>query len=626
MIVKTTLVAAALTAITLVQAMGASALGLNTEEWKNPSAEMVAQVEAMEKAMAAMAKGETPEVTLQQAIDKVRELADKGNDKDALYSMGFLMQQSQQQNALAEAMTYYKRAADAGQLLAMNNYGFILAGSSQEVEKTKEGLEFIKKASDGGLNAARRNMAAIYLNGLGGEERNPDAAVELLEKAAAEGDGQAQFELAQFFLELGGPEKVDDDKAWEWLNKAADAGNANALATLGSVLFDGKTFGARKIEADPKGAVEKFSKLAEQNVPAGLRTMGELHVQGLAGVEKDFTKALDYFSRAAQGNDAAAQVVLAGYYDQGVDLDPADQKIEVAPNAAAALELYRLAARNNVPLALYNVGVFYEEGRAVDQDPTKAFAHFLQSAGGGFAPAMQKAGVYYLNGAGTLRDPIAAAGWFSRAAALGSPEGLLSLGVMAESGMVPVAADSTPGKAAAEAYQQIVSAPQVGDQTRFEALLRLGGIHFRGALVAAGEEPAPDYENAYKHFKQAADLASGNELAGNLLKEAAAKLTPEQIKKVDAAVAEAAAARKAALESAAPAAAGGTAPAGAPAAAPSATPTGQSPAPAGDAAATAANGGATAPGAMPTAAPATAPSSGADSEKKPGFRLPLFGR
>lgn len=622
MIVKTTLVAAALSAITLVQAMGAAALGLNTEEWKKPSAEMVAQVEAMEKAMAAMAKGETPEVTLQQAIDKIRELADKGNDKDALFAMGFLMQQSQQQNALAEAMTYYKRAADAGQLQAMNNYGFILAGSSQEVEKTKEGLDFIKKASEGGLNAARRNMAAIYLNGLGGEERNPDAAVELLEKAANEGDGQAQFELAQFYLELGGPEKVDDDKAWDWLNKAAESGNANALATLGSVLFDGKTFGARKIEADPKAAVEKFTKLAEQNVPAGLRTMGELHASGLAGVEKDFAKALDYFSRAAQGNDAAAQVVLAGYYDKGVDLDPADKKIDVAPNAAAALELYRLAARNNVPLALYNVGVFYEEGRAVDQDPTKAFAHFLQAAGGGFAPAMQKAGVYYLNGAGTLRDPIAAAGWFNRAAALGSPEGLLSLGVMAESGMVPVAAESSPAKAASEAYQQIVNAPQVADQTRFEALLRLGGIYFRGALVAAGAAPAPDYEGAYKQFKQAADLAPGNELAANLLKEASAKLTPEQIKKVDAAVAEAAAARKSAIEAAAK---GAGATGAAPAAAPRAEPTGQRTTPAGNAPATAASDAA--PAAMPAnAAPTAAPAAGAEGEKKPGFRLPLFGR
>lgn len=616
MIVKTTLVAAALSALTLVQAIGASALGLNTEEWEKPSPEMVAQVEAMEAAMAAMAKGETPKVTLQQAIDKIRELADKDNDKDALFSMGFLSQQSQGQNALAEAMTFYKRAADLGQLQAMNNYGFILASSSQEVEKVKEGLDFIKKASDGGLNAARRNMAAIYINGLGGEKRNPEEAEKLLGQAAEEKDGQAMFELAQFYLELGGEEKVDDDKAWEWLNKSADMGNPNALATLGSVLFDGKDFGARKIEADPKAAVEKFTKLAEQNVPAGLRTMAELHASGEAGVEKDFTKALDYFGRAAQGNDAAAQVILAGYYDRGVDLDPKDEKIDVAPNAAAALELYRLAARNNVPLALYNVGVFYEEGRSVDQDPVKAFAAFLQAAGGNFAPAMQKAGVYYLNGAGTLRDPIAAAGWFSRAASAGLPESVLSLGVMAESGLVGIAADSTPAKAASELYLQVVQAPQVNDATRFESLLRLGSLHFRGALVAAGAAPAPDYETAYKYFKQAADLAPGNELATNTLKEAAAKLTTEQIKTLDAAAAEAAAARKAAAEAAAAAPAtpaAGTAPAtGAAPAAPRAEP---------------APGAATTPAAAPAAGtPATAPASGTDGKAKAGFRLPLFGR
>lgn len=615
MILKTTLLAATATVLSFAQAMGAAALGLNTEEWKNPSPEMVAQVEAMEKAMAAMAKGEKPEVTLQQAIDKVRELADKGNDKDALFAMGFLMQQSQQQNALTEAMTFYKRAADLGQLQAMNNYGFILAGSSQEVEKTKEGLEFIRKAADGGLNAARRNMAAIYLNGLGGEKRNPDAAQQLLEQAAGEGDDQAQFELAQFYLELGGEDKVDDDKAWDWLNKAADSGNANALATLGSVLFDGKTFGARKIEADPAKAVEKFTKLADQGVPAGLRTMGELYSSGLAGVPKDFTKALEYFTRAAQGNDAAAQVVLAGYYDKGVDLDAADQKIDVAPNAAAALELYRLAARNGVPLALYNVGVFYEEGRAVDRDPQKAFAHFLQAAGGGFAPAMQKAGVYYLNGVGTLRDPIAAGGWFSRASAAGLPEGLLSLGVMAESGLIGVGPESTPAKAAAEAYQQIVNAPQVADATRFEALLRLGGIHFRGALVDAGQPPAPDYESAYKFFKQAANLAPGNELAANTLKEAAAKLTPEQIVKLDAAVAASANARASAGGGAGPAAPTGT---GSGPAAPtgSAVPRAEPAAPGAPEAAKAKE--------TPEAPAATGTTT--DGEKKPAFRLPLFGR
>ncbi len=617
MIVKVFVIVAVLAGLGLNSLNAASALGIDTKEWTDPSKEMVAQVEALEAATAAMAKGEKPQVALQATIDKIRELADKSNDKDALFSMGFLIQQSNQQNALAEATAYYQKAAELGQLQAMNNYGFILAGSGQDVAKTKEGVDYIKKASKGGLNAARRNMAAIYLGGLAGEKKDADAALELLETAAADKDNQAQFELAQFFLEAGGPEKVDDDKAWEWLNKAADAGNPNAMASLGSILFDGKKFGARKIEPDPAKAVDTFTKLAAQGVPAGQRTMGELHASGLAGVPKDFTKALDYFTKAAQGNDAAAQITLAGYYDQGVDLDKADGKVEVMPNPAAALELYRLAARNNVPVALYNVGIFYEAGRSVDQDPAKAFAYFLQAAGGGLAPAMQKTGVYYLNGAGTLKDAVAASGWFSRAAAAGSPEGLLSLGVMAESGLVGVGADSTPAKAASDAYTQVIQAPQIADATRFEALLRLGGLHFRGVLVAVGAAPTPDYESAYRYFKQAELLAPDNELAKNTLKEAASKLTPEQIKKLDAAAAESAAARAAAV----PPVATGAAPT-APAA----------PAPAPTRAKPADDAQVTPPAAEPQAAnaatlPATPSTPAATTDtKKPGFRLPLFGR
>lgn len=546
MTVKTILFALFLFVGSLGRAIGATALGLDTAEWVSPSKEAVAQVEAMEAAMAAMAKGEMPAVTLQQAIDRMRGLAEEKNDKDALFSIGFLAQQSQQPNALDEAMKYYRRAADLGQLQAMNNYGFILAGSGQGEEKAKEGLDQIKKAAEGGLNAARRNMAAIYLNGLAGEKRDPAAALAQLEKAAVGGDAQAQFELAQFYVELGGPEYTDDDKAWDWLNKAAEAGNPNALATLGSVLFDGKKFGARQIEADPAAAVEKFKKLADQGVPAGLRTMGELHVSGLGGVEKDFNKALEYFAKAAEGNDPAAQVILAGYYDKGVDLDPSDGKVEVAPNAVSALGLYRLAARNRVPLALYNVGIFYEEGRAVDQDAEKAFAHFLQSAGVGFAPGMHKAGLYYLNGVGTLIDTVAAAGWFNRAAAAGLPEGFLSLGTMAEAGQLPSVGNISPAAVAADAYRAVVQAPQVGGQTRFEALVRLGSLYSRGLLGEPGAAPAPDFENTYLCFKQASELAPDNAGVQQAVKESASKLTPEQISKADAAAAKAVAAWKSA--------------------------------------------------------------------------------
>ena len=533
-----------------------SALGLNTDEWTSPSPAIVAQVQSISDAIAAAAKGEPPKVPLQDTINKIKDLADKSNDKDAQFAMGLFLQQSNQPGSIDQALEYYKKAANAGQLHAMNNWGFIVAASTQDEAKVKEGVASIKAAAGKGFNPARRNMAAFLLRGIGGEKQDPDAAQKLLEAAANGKDDQAQFELAQFFAGGGGDAKKDDEKAWEWLNKSADAGNANALAALGSVLFDGKKFGNKEIKADPAKAVEKFTQLAEKGVPAGQRTMAELYQGGLAGLPKDFAKALDYFVKAAQGNDAVAQVRLASFYDAGVDLDPKDTKIEVAPNAAAALELYRLAAQNNVPLAVYNVGTFYESGRAVDRDMQKAFAYFLQSAVDGFLLGMQKAGVYYLNGAGTLRDPVAATSWFTRTAAAGLPEGQLSLGLMAENGLYIGAADETPYRSAANLYQSAADGPYTADGVRVEALLRLASLHGRGFLVAAGAKVQPDPEKAYSYVKQALDIAPENAQLKGALEALSKDLKPEQIAKANDAAEQAKKDREAKKAAAASAAAG----------------------------------------------------------------------
>jgi len=579
-------------------AASVSALGLNTDEWSSPAPAMVAQVQALADAIASTSKGEQPKVTLQQSIDEIRKLADAG-DKDALFAMGLFLQQTNQQGSLEQAMEFYKKAADKGQLHAMNNYGFLVAASTQDPAKAKEGIASIKAASDKGFNPARRNMAAILLGGMAGEAKDVDGAQKLLEAAANAKDAQAQFELAQFHLGNGGDDKRDDEKGWDLMTKAADAGNPNALSTVGAVLFEGGKVGAKEIPANPQQAVEKFTKLAEQGVPAGLRTMAELHENGLGGVPKDFQKALGYFVRAAQGNDTVAQLRLAGFYDLGVDLDPKDEKVEVVPNPAAALELYKLAAQSGAPLALYNVGTFYETGRAVDRDLQKSFAFFLQAAVSGFVPAMQKAGFYYLNGAGTLKDPIAATGWFTRTAAAGLPEGMLSLGLMAENGLFMGSADNTPFRTSADQYQKAADSPGASQAVVMEALLRLGSLHARGVMVAPNSPVQPDPEQAYVFFKQAVDLAPDNASLKQILDDTAGKLSPAQITKANATaeqmVKDRAAKRETAAAAAATKPAAATTPAGAAAGAPEAQPT----------------------------TPATPPA----PEKKPGgFRLPGIGR
>jgi TPR repeat protein len=558
-----------------------AALGLDTAEWKNPSPAMTQNVQALAEAQKLAASGQQAPAGkgMNEIISSIKTLAD-GGDKDAQFAMGHFLRQSNQQNGVVQALEYYKKAADQGQLQAMNNYGTILATSAQEVEKAKEGVTYIKQAADKGLNEARRNMATIYLRGGAGEKPDADAAFKLLDTASKEKDSQADFEIAQFYAGGGGPEKKDDEKAWTYLQKASDAGNPNALAYMGALLFGGGKIGDKEVQKDPGAAVKKFQQLAEQKVPAGLRTMGELHEGGLAGVAKDFTKALDFYTQAAQGNDAAAQLRLATFYDGGVDLTPGDDKVDVQRNDAAALQLYRLAAQNNSAPAMFQVATFYEGGRAVDRDLNKAFTLYLQSAIQGLPYGMQKTGVYYLNGAGTQKDPVSAAAWFARAAAAGLPDGNLSYGIVTENGLVPQKDPNVSQFFAAGGYyNDAAEAVNASDAVRMDALVRLGSLYFRGLMVPSGEQPKQNFERAYLYFKQASNIDPKNQVAAQARDEAAAKLTVDQKKKADADVERREGDLKRRKETAATPAAGAAAPAAAPAATPAAPAKPTTPAP-----------------------------------------------
>ncbi len=524
--------------ITIKLVAMASALGLNTSEWVSPSPQMESQVQKLEDAMKEISKGNADKVqeSINVAIKGIQELADKG-DKDAQYAIGLFLSQSKEQGALEKVLENYSKAANQGQVQAMNNLGFIIAGSSKEPEKQKEGIVWIKKASDLGNNPARRNMAQIYLNGMAGMPKDVAGAEKLLVTAAGEKDWDAAYLLSQFYMGAGGKEKQDDKQGWDYLNKAATGGNANALDSLGSLYLQGGKIGAMEIKADIKTAVDKFKALADKKNPVGLRKMATILEQGLpeAGVVKDFKKAFEYYAAAAQGNDASAQFRLGSFYDIGVKQDPKSDKVDVEPNPAAALNLYRLAAQNNFPLASYNVGVFYEQGRAVDKDLQKAFAYYSQAAQAGVAIAMQKVGEYYLNGNGTIKDPVAAAGWFSRSAASGLPEGHLSYGIVTEAGLIE---KDSPFYAAADSYMQAADSVNASDTVKLNAFVRLGLLYARGVMVPKNDTPKPDFERAYVFLQQAVDVDPKNAQAIALRDEAAKKIDAATKKKADETIAQ----------------------------------------------------------------------------------------
>ena len=92
----------------------------------------------------------------------------------------------------------------------------------------------------------------------------------------------------------------------------AAAGVAEAQFVLGMLLLE--TPG----HVDPEGAMEAFTKAANQNNPDAQANLGLIHQKkGLLKTGVDLGKARHWFDLAAGNGDAKAQFWLGCYYQYG---------------------------------------------------------------------------------------------------------------------------------------------------------------------------------------------------------------------------------------------------------------------------------------------------------------------
>ena len=93
------------------------------------------------------------------------------------------------------------------------------------------------------------------------------------------------------------------------------------------------------------------------------RILGAMYRQD-QGVAKDGERARFWTREAVMQGDGSAQFNLANMYEAG-DM--------VAKNLPLAAKWYEQAARADIPLAQYRLGVFYLEGLAGTRDRVRAF-------------------------------------------------------------------------------------------------------------------------------------------------------------------------------------------------------------------------------------------------------------
>jgi len=177
---------------------------------------------------------------------------------------------------------------------------------------------------------------------------------------------------------------------------------------------------------DPDVAIPACTKAVAENsrVARYLFNLGRAY-QKLAmrpGLAEEQRKRALGSARLAY-DDAVKRGYISALNDLAV-LEELDKHYE------AAIELYKRAAQQGHPLAMYNLALHYRDGNGVPRDSGQATEWFAKSAESGFVSAMVELGLALRDGRvqGSKKNPRRAVEWLQRAADAGSLRAKYHLG------------------------------------------------------------------------------------------------------------------------------------------------------------------------------------------------------
>jgi TPR repeat protein/tRNA A-37 threonylcarbamoyl transferase component Bud32 len=194
--------------------------------------------------------------------------AQKGNVVSQRLLAG-LYDKSQVPGHDTEAVTWYRRAADAGDLPSMLRLGQLLHAGKGVPPNALDATTWIKKAAEADYTPAWSTLAERYENGLG-VRRSDKEAFFWWRRLAERNDVAAQAKVGDMYNRGKGIDK-DEAAAVTWFQRAADRGNRDAQYGLGMALLRGRgiaradtlAYGWLKKAAD-QGHVEAQKEVAKR--------------------------------------------------------------------------------------------------------------------------------------------------------------------------------------------------------------------------------------------------------------------------------------------------------------------------------------------------------------------------
>ncbi|HEY3705830.1 MAG TPA: tetratricopeptide repeat protein [Terracidiphilus sp.] len=174
---------------------------------------------------------------LAQAASWYQKAADKGHAR-AQHNLGVLYEFGEGVTRdYARAAALYRQSAEQGFALSQFSLGLCYAHGDGVSQDYAQALAWYQKAADQGLPGAMVNLALLYIQGQG-VAKDEVKAWNLIHRAAELGDGSSQLQIAMDYEDGKHGLAPDHALAREWLRKSAEQGYVPAEFDLAMMLND----------------------------------------------------------------------------------------------------------------------------------------------------------------------------------------------------------------------------------------------------------------------------------------------------------------------------------------------------------------------------------------------------
>ena len=273
---------------------------------------------------------------------------------NACYWLGYVMCFNEVEDDDAEAVSWYEKAKEKGNVSAITCLGWMYARGKGVVQDDEKAIELYRQAADAGSKLAMNNLGIIYENGKAGQEVNLEEALKWYKLAAENDYDGAQESVAR--VEQALQEETETEHSTE------------------------KTAEQYYEEGNYEEALVEYREAGDaENVKRVLQAMYDLawnYKDGKNGVEKNEEEAIRYFKLVAEDESAGDDKVLYSSFNLGYIMSQNDTEED---DVEAATWFEKAIEKGSVN-AITNLGWMYGDGKGVTQDYEKAIELYKQAA------------------------------------------------------------------------------------------------------------------------------------------------------------------------------------------------------------------------------------------------------